>query len=85
MRIKHDNMCLWWKDWHSCSCGFLEEEARNQIKVISDSIKVISEKIAKSEICAQIIPGTFIMCGEDIGEQKQYCSDYCFKKAKGEK
>lgn len=28
MRTDHDNVCMWWNDWHSCSCGYLEEEAR---------------------------------------------------------
>ena len=71
MRIKHDNGCLWWKDRHSCSCGYLEEEVRNETKSLTQS-------------CCQVIPGTFIMCSEDVGEQKQYCSNYCLNKSKGE-
>lgn len=30
MRLNHDYECLWWKDWHSCSCGFIEEQARKK-------------------------------------------------------
>lgn len=68
MRNNHDNGCLWWKDWHSCSCGYLEEEVRQQ-----------------AEICSQVIPNTFIMCGEEYGSKKQYCSTYCYNKSIGEK
>lgn len=34
--------------------------------------------------CLNVIPGTFIMCGEGYGEERQYCSDKCYKEARGE-
>jgi hypothetical protein len=68
MRTQHDNVCLWWKDWHSCSCGYLEEEVRNQKK--------------SNNICLEIVTGTFIMCGEGLDNEKQYCSTSCWEKAK---
>lgn len=68
MRTQHDAVCLWWKDWHSCSCGYLEEEIRN-------------ERLE----CELVIPGTFIMCGEGLEEERQYCSKACYEKAKGQK
>jgi hypothetical protein len=62
MRARHDDVCLWWKDWHSCSCGYLEEEVR-------------------ANRCLLIIPGTYIACGEGVGDEKQYCSSYCYNKS----
>lgn len=100
MRIQHDNACLWWKDWHSCSCGFLEEEIRNEHKVFTESfvpIKLeydnkISELTERIEVkldeplgCDLVIPGTFIMCGEGEGNNRHYCSRACLDKARGEK
>lgn len=79
MRTKHDNQCLWWKDCHSCSCGFLEEEIRNE-KIISYS--TTKENTDTLEVCLEIVPGTFIVCGEGYGDERQYCSQYCYKKAK---
>jgi len=32
--------------------------------------------------CKEKIPGTFIACGEGVGEQKQYCSNSCYQKSK---
>lgn len=83
MRKQHDNGCLWWKDWHSCSCGYLEEELRKHEKILADLINQEMKKVIESEICSQVIPGTFIMCGEGFGNERQYCSNYCFNKAKG--
>lgn len=77
MRIRHDDGCLWWKDWHSCSCGFMEEEIRQ--------LKIVSDQIEEAQICAEVIPGTFIMCGEGFGDERQYCSTACWKKAQGKK
>jgi len=82
MRLKHDNVCLWWKDWHSCSCGFLEEDIRSQRKLIPESLQEISSKIEQTQVCAEVIPGTFIMCGEGVGSERQYCSTYCYNLAK---
>ncbi len=36
----------------------------------------------KKQECHELIPGTFIACGEGVGEEKQYCSDYCYNKTK---
>lgn len=69
MKTRHDNVCLWWKDLHSCSCGYLEEETRAQ----------------KGQECLVIIPGTFAVCGELYGDRRQYCSKHCLEKAEGEK
>lgn len=68
MRTRHDDKCLWWKDWHSCSCGYLEEEVRDK----------------RTQQCLEIIPNTFAVCGEYYGDQQQFCSDYCLKKSKEE-
>lgn len=83
MRIKHDEVCLWWKDWHSCSCGYLEEEIRNE-KKHSVQECIAYQEGSGCEGCLDIIPGTFIACGEGVGNERQYCSDYCYKKSKGE-
>ena len=55
MRDNHDDDCRWWKDWHECSCGFLEEEI-------------------ESGNCLEIIPGTFVICGEE----GNFCSRDCW-------
>ena len=59
MRNRHDNSCPWWKDWHNCSCGFLEEELR----------------IESRKECFGLIPNTFIVCGEDGNYCSQNCWD----------
>lgn len=46
----------------------------------SEALKNFGKK--PEEECKQVIPNTFIMCGEGVGEEKQYCSDVCYKKAK---
>lgn len=69
MRARHDNVCLWWKDSHSCSCGYLEQEIRTE---------AVQE-------CLIMIPNTFAVCGELYGDRPQYCSTTCWEKAEGEK
>ena len=61
MRTRHDDVCLWWKDWHSCSCGYIEEEIRNEKLVpitieqvekwlsLVDSVEIDLSKQLKSE------------------------------------
>jgi len=66
VRTKHDNVCLWWKDWHSCSCGYLEEEVRTE----------------RSQKCLEIIPNIFATCGEYYGDRQQFCSACCLNKSK---
>jgi len=98
MRLRHDDVCLWWKDWHSCSCGFLEEEIRNEHIALqnpfiaaefapsSELINLVKEadiNLNESLTCDLVIPGTFIMCGEGFGNEKQFCSEACYLKSKG--
>lgn len=97
MRIQHNAGCLWWKDWHSCSCGFLEEEIRNEHIALCKPFtpvqftpsKDIFSLVEQTDInldepleCDLVIPGTFIMCGEGIGDERQYCSKRCWDKSK---
>lgn len=82
MRLKHDNQCLWWKDWHSCSCGYLEEEVRKERKHDTSSCVAYQEGSGCEDCCLEIIPNTFAACGEYYGDQKQYCSKYCMEKDK---
>lgn len=98
MRIQHDVGCLWWKDWHSCSCGYLEEEIRNEHRALTepfiplqftpsdkifDLVKDVDINLDEPLGCDLVIPGTFIMCGEGVGDERQYCSRACYEKAKG--
>jgi len=62
MRNRHDNNCPWWSDWFACSCGFLEEELR----------------IERRGECFELIPNTFVVCGEG----GNYCSQRCWDIAK---
>lgn len=65
--MEHKEGCSWWKDWHCCSCGLFD--LLNQ-----------PEDIDKSDVlrrCHLVIPGTVIMCGEDVN----YCSQECMEKA----
>lgn len=97
MRTQHDAGCLWWKDWYNCSCGFLEEEIRNEqivlyspftpvqfmpsneiFKLVEDADINLEEPLG----CDLVIPGTFIMCGEGAGDERQYCSRRCWEKSK---
>ncbi len=98
MRINHDNGCLWWKDWHSCSCGYLEEQIRYEHIALNQPFKPVEfpEDLLKrardlvsdvkvdlgEELCSMVIPGTFIMCGEGFGNERQYCSKACMEKDK---
>ncbi len=41
---------------------------------------IINDKVVQE--CLDIIPGTFIACGEGFGNERQYCSTACWEKAK---
>mgnify|MGYP003347878732 CR=1 FL=1 len=61
---EHKPDCLWYQDWHACNCGVFEAPR-------------FGSNPPKEHLCLEVIPDTFIMCGE----MGQYCSQECMKKA----
>jgi hypothetical protein len=66
---EHKPDCPWHQDWHACNCGAFD--LRNPCKEIEIGINTMPRK------CSLVIPGTFIMCGEN----DWYCSEECMRKA----
>ena len=65
---EHKPDCPWFQDWHTCACGVFEAPR-------------FGSYLSQEHLCLEVIPGTFIMCGE--GEW--YCSRECLEKAKDKK
>lgn len=62
---------------------FYEEQKLFDGSNLEEGRKSHEEKIDKYHaLCKEIIPGTFIVCGEGYGNEKQYCSQACLNKAK---
>ena len=61
----------WTKDCKCVLCG-----SNNSSKFCSGLIEDNSQFENK---CLGVVPGTFIICGED---DFQYCSEYCYNRAK---
>jgi len=60
MHLSHDENCRWWKDWHDCSCGYLEEE------VTSDCLEMIPHTFG---ICGEDYGGHRQFCSQKCLEK----------------
>jgi len=67
---EHKQECSWHQDWHACNCEAFDSVSPLGIYAPFTPLQV-------SHICSQVIPNTFIMCGE----MGQYCSQECMRKA----
>ena len=61
---EHKPNCPWHSDWHACNCGVFEAPR-------------FGSNLPQEHPCLEVIPGTFIMCGES----DWYCSEECMRKA----
>lgn len=56
----------------------------DQLDWDEDTIVTKCDPYEAPQECLEIIPGTFAVCGELYGDQRQYCSKQCLEKAKGD-
>lgn len=56
-----------------------EGEILEKLELVKNTVREVSKQIISEHHCLGIVPGTFIVCGED---DYQYCSEACLNIAK---
>ena len=68
---------IWWESLVDMNDS--DADVKEQIQQVKDSVAKICQQKLKEHKCEGVVPGTFIICGED---DYQYCSDACLEIAK---
>ena len=61
------------------SMSELDTSVKQQMQMVKEIIAKICEQKIQDHKCAGVVPGTFVVCGED---DYQYCSDACLNIAR---